>query len=105
MDFVCRYCDNYHFDFNVLMKTETLPAIFITKSQKIAADGCTAIAFRRPLTGSNDVSVHGIPLEPGEAISFSQNVGDNDFTYYEIVFDNAGANENQLFCTKIMILG
>lgn len=104
MAIVCHYYYCCTFNYDVFMKTETMPAVFIAKSQKIEANGCTAIAFRRPLTGSNDVSVHGIPLEAGEAISFSQNVGDNDFTFYEIVF-TAGANENQLFCTKIMTIG
>lgn len=86
------------------MKTETQPAIYITKSQKIDAGGCTSINFRRPTTGGNDVSVHGVPLAAGESISFNQNVGDQDFTFYEIVFTSSGG-ENGLFCTKIMNIG
>ena len=102
---VCHYYHCCTFNHDVSMKTETLPAIFIAKSQKVAAEGCTSIAFRRPATGSNDVNVHGIPLAAGESISFNQNVGDNDYTFYEIVFDNAGPDENQLFCIKIMTIG
>ena len=76
--------------------------IFYGRSQQIVADGCFAIAFFRPST-SNPVNVDGIPLEAGQTLSIKQNVGDEDWSAYEIVF-GSGTATNELYVTKIMPL-
>lgn len=47
---------------------------------------CISIAFFRP-TGSQAFKVNSIPVEDGQTLTISQNVGDLDTTKYEIVFD------------------
>lgn len=78
-------------------RTENL---YYGKSQQIEADGCFAISFFRPST-SNPVQVNGIPLEAGQTLSIKQNVGDEDWSTYEIVF-YSGTATNEMHVTKIM---
>jgi hypothetical protein len=78
-------------------RTENL---YYGKSQQIEADGCFAISFFRPST-SNPVQVNGIPLEAGQTLSIKQNVGDEDWSTYEIVF-YTGTSTNEMHVTKIM---
>ena len=78
-------------------RTENL---YYGKSQQIEADGCFAISFFRPST-SNPVQVNGIPLEGGQTLSIKQNVGDEDWSTYEIVF-YSGTATNEMHVTKIM---
>jgi len=84
------------------MARTTTENIYYGKSQQITADGCYAISFFRPST-SNPVNVAGIPLEAGQTLSIKQNVGDEDWSTYEIVF-SAGAFTNEMYVTKIMPL-
>lgn len=74
--------------------------LYYGKSQQITADGCFAISFFRPST-SNPVQVNGIPLEAGQTLSIKQNVGDEDWSVYEIVF-YTGTSTNEMYVTKIM---
>jgi hypothetical protein len=83
------------------MKTST-QSIYVAKSQVIEGQGAFAISFFRPTT-SNAVRVNGIPIEAGQTFSIGQNVGDADFSQYEIVF-TSGANTNELYVTRIMPL-
>jgi hypothetical protein len=84
------------------MARTTTENIYYGKSQQITADGCYAISFFRPST-SNPVNVAGIPLEAGQTLSIKQNVGDEDYSTYEIVF-GTGAFTNEMYVTKIMPL-
>jgi hypothetical protein len=70
------------------------------KAQNIEADGCFAITFYRP-TGSNPVLVNGYALQEGQALQIQQNVGDQDYTTYDVVF-YAGAGDNDITIIKIM---
>ncbi len=81
-------------------RTENL---YYGKSQQIEADGCFAISFFRPST-SNPVQVNGIPLEAGQTLSIKQNVGDEDWSIYEVVF-YSGTATNEIHVTKIMPIG
>lgn len=74
--------------------------LYYGKSQQIAAEGCYAISFFRPST-SNPVQINGIPLEAGQTLSIKQNVGDEDWSVYEIVF-YTGTDTNEMYVTKIM---
>ena len=74
--------------------------LYYGKSQQITADGCFAISFFRPST-SNPVQINGIPLEAGQTLSIKQNVGDEDWSVYEIVF-YTGTDTNEMYVTKIM---
>ena len=78
-------------------RTENL---YYGKSQQIEADGCYAISFFRPTT-SNPVQINGIPLEAGQTLSIKQNVGDEDWSVYEIVFFS-GSDTNEIHVMKVM---
>lgn len=73
---------------------------FYGESQSLDSEGCLAISFTR-VTGSNAVNVHGYDLSDGQTLSIQQNVGDEDWTSYDINF-TAGAGENQLQVIKVM---
>jgi hypothetical protein len=82
-------------------RTETL---FIGESQNFSADGCYAISFFRPdstVISTNPVSVNGVPIAAGNELTIGQNVGDEDWSNYSIVF-TAGANSNELHVIRIM---
>jgi len=70
------------------------------KPQQIEADGCYAITFIRP-TGTNPVMVNGYTLPDGQSLEIKQNVGDADYTTYDVVF-YAGSAANDLTVIKIM---
>jgi hypothetical protein len=70
------------------------------KAQNIEADGCYSISFYRP-TGSNPVNVNGFDLEEGQSLAIQQNVGDEDWSTYDIVF-YTGAGSNAIQVVKIM---
>ena len=70
---------------------------YVTIPKMITSD-CIAIAFNRP-TGSNPVNVNGYPLEQGQTLRISQNVGDIDRTQYQITF-GTGAGDNKLFVMR-----
>lgn len=76
---------------------------FIGKSENVGAEGCFSINFYRP-PSSNPVSVMGIPLEEGSSLKIEQNVGDEDHTFYQIIFTETVAGANALFVTQIMPL-
>jgi hypothetical protein len=80
------------------MITET---IINTYGRNTAIDSeCISIAFRRP-TGSNPFQVNGIPIEDGQTLTISQNVGDLDMSKYIITFQ-AGAADNEAWVIKIV---
>jgi hypothetical protein len=80
------------------MITET---IINTYGRNTAIDSeCISIAFRRP-TGSNPFQVNGIPIEDGQTLTISQNVGDLDMSKYIITFQ-AGAGDNEAWVIKIV---
>jgi hypothetical protein len=83
------------------MKTTT-QSIYVGRSQVIEGQGCYAISFFRPTT-SNPVRVNGVPLEAGQTMSISQNVGDADHSAYEIVF-SSGPATNEMYVSRIMPL-
>lgn len=82
------------------MRTKT-DSQFIGKSQVFPAGGCYAISFFRPSGTNNNVSVNGVPVEAGRTVAINQNVGDEDHTQYEIVFEN-GASTNELYVRRIV---
>jgi hypothetical protein len=69
------------------------------KNQAIDAE-CISIAFHRP-TGSNPFQVNGIPIEDGQTLTISQNVGDIDMSKYVITFQ-AGVGVNEAYVIKIV---
>ena len=71
------------------------------KSQYISANGCIAISFFRP-SSAPAVSVEGIDIEAGQTLSIKQNVGDEDWSSYELRFANNQDNANLLHVIKIM---
>ena len=71
------------------------------KSQYISADGCFAISFFRPTTAPA-VQVEGIDIEAGQTLSIKQNVGDEDWSNYQITFANNQDNSNLLHVIKVM---
>ena len=80
------------------MITET---IINTYGRNTAIDSeCISIAFRRP-TGSNPFQVNGIPIEDGQTLTISQNVGDLDMSKYIITFQT-GAADNEAIVIKIV---
>jgi hypothetical protein len=83
------------------MRTTT-ESLFIGKSQVVEGGGCYGIAFFRPST-SNAVWVNGIPIEAGQTLSISQNVGDEDHSRYDIVF-RGGAATDELYISKVVPL-
>jgi hypothetical protein len=84
-----------------MAKTKTLFQ-FVGKSENFGAYGCFSINFYRPLTGTNPVSVDGVPIEAGSSLSISQNVGDSDHSFYEIAFTETVAGANALHITRIL---
>ena len=83
--------------------------MFYGKSTFVEANGCYSIAFFRPTTNSDlavtsNVNISGVPLEAGQTLTIEQNVGDRDFTSYEITFypDNAIPTANELFVIMVM---
>ena len=84
------------------MARTSTESLFQGNSQPFSADGCYAISFFRPTT-SNPVSVEGIPLEAGQTLSIKQNVGDEDWSEYDVVF-YTGVNTNELYITRILPL-
>ena len=80
---------------------------FTGKAQLFDAGGAYAVSFYRPNTNpysgaaSNAVTVDGIPVEAGSSLNVRQNVGDQDFSQYDIVFPG-GAGENMLYVIRIM---
>lgn len=89
-----------------MAKTRTITT-FVGESSLILAEGCNAISFFRPTTNplnsaaSNNVKVDGIPIEAGTTYSIKQNVGDQDFSQYDVVF-LGGAGEDMLYVIRIM---
>jgi hypothetical protein len=73
---------------------------FIGKPFQIQAEGCYAITFFRPLV-SNPVSINGVPLEAGQSFSVKQNVGDEDWTTYEVVF-YTGTDTNECYVSRVL---
>lgn len=61
---------------------------------------CISIAFFRP-TGTNPFQVNGIPVEDGQTLTISQNVGDLDISKYTITFQ-AGAGSNVCWVIKVV---
>lgn len=89
-----------------MAKTRTITT-FVGESSLILAEGCNAISFFRPTTNpvnsaaSNNVKVDGVPIEAGTTYSIKQNVGDQDFSQYDVVF-LGGAGEDILYVIRIM---
>lgn len=89
-----------------MARTRTITT-FVGESSLILAEGCNAISFFRPTTNpvnsaaSNNVKVDGVPIEAGTTYSIKQNVGDQDFSQYDIVF-LGGAGEDMLYVIRIM---
>lgn len=78
-------------------RTEVL---FYAKPQTIEAGGCYAISFNRPI-GSNPVMINGFSLDEGQTLSIQQNVGDQDYSTYDIVF-YTGVGDNSINVIKVM---
>lgn len=89
-----------------MAETKTITT-FTGKAQQFSADGAFAVSFYRPNTNpyssvaSNPVTVDGIPVESGSSLNIRQNVGDQDYSNYDIVFPG-GAGENILYVIRIM---
>jgi hypothetical protein len=71
------------------------------KSQQIAAEGCFAISFFRP-SSAPAVQVEGIDIEAGQTLSIKQNVGDEDWSTYQLTFADNQDNTNLLHVIKVM---
>jgi hypothetical protein len=71
------------------------------KSQQIAAEGCYAISFFRP-SSAPAVQVEGIDIEAGQTLSIKQNVGDEDWSTYQLTFADNQDNTNLLHVIKVM---
>jgi hypothetical protein len=89
------------------MATTRTQVLSYGKSTYVEGDGCYSIAFFRPTSNNNlavtsKVNVGGVPIEAGQTLTIEQNVGDRDFTSYEIVFYPAGGSENELYVIKVM---
>lgn len=84
------------------MKTNTTN--FFVAEETMVTSNCIAIAFFRPSSGTNDVSVNGIPIEAGATLTISQNVGDFDVSQYEVKFTNTG-NANKLHVVRTLLVG
>lgn len=84
------------------MKTNTTN--FFVAEETMVTSNCIAIAFFRPSTGTNDVSVNGIPIEAGTTLTISQNVGDFDVSQYEVKFTNTGGS-NKLHVIRTLLVG
>lgn len=89
------------------MATTRTQVLSYARSTYVEGDGCYSIAFFRPTAASNlavtsKVNVGGVPIEAGQTLTIEQNVGDRDFTSYEIVFYPAGGSENELYVIKVM---
>lgn len=84
------------------MKTNTIN-FFVGANTMVTSD-CIAIAFYRPTTGTNDVSVNGVPIEAGNTMSISQNVGDLDVSIYDVKFTSS-ASDNKLFVIRTLLIG
>lgn len=82
-------------------KTQT-QSQFVAKSENYGAYGCHSINFFRPTLNSNPVSVDGIPIEAGSSLSISQSNGDEDHTFYKIIFTETIVGDNALFVTRIV---
>ena len=80
---------------------------FVGKASLFPAEGAYAVSFYRPNTNpyssaaSNPVTVDGIPVESGSSLNIRQNVGDKDYSQYDIVFPG-GAGDNMLYVIRIM---
>jgi hypothetical protein len=89
-----------------MARTRTITT-FVGESSLVLAEGCNAISFYRPTTNpvnsaaSNDVKVDGIPIEAGSTYSIKQNVGDQDYSQYDVVF-LGGAGEDMLYVIRIV---
>lgn len=83
------------------MKTVS-QSIYVGKSQYFDAQGCLAISFFRP-SNTNNVRIDGVPVAAGTSFNINQNVGDADFSSYNIVFES-GALANELYITQIFPL-
>lgn len=85
------------------MKTNTTN--FFVAEETMVTSNCIAIAFFRPTTDTNDVSVNGIPIEAGQTLSISQNVGDLDVSQYEVKFTSlGGTNVNKLHVIRTLLM-
>ena len=83
------------------MARTRLENIAYGKSQQIAAEGCFAISFFRPTTAPA-VQVEGIDIEAGQTLSIKQNVGDEDWSTYQLTFADNQDNTNLLHVIKVM---
>lgn len=82
--------------------------VFTGETSQFQAEGAFAISFYRPNTNpnngaaSNPVTVEGVPIESGSSLNIRQNVGDRDYTQYQIVFPAGGTGENLLYIIQIL---
>ena len=89
-----------------MARTKTV-TYFVGEAQLVLAQGAFAITFYRPTinpdsgAASNPVKVDGVPIAAGGTFEVKQNVGDTDFTQYDVVF-GAGAGENMLYVIQIL---
>jgi hypothetical protein len=83
------------------MARTRLENIAYGKSQQIAAEGCFAISFFRP-SSAPAVQVEGIDIEAGQTLSIKQNVGDEDWSTYQLTFADNQDNTNLLHVIKVM---
>jgi hypothetical protein len=89
-----------------MANTKTITT-FTGNPQEFYAAGAFAVSFYRPNTNpdsgaaSNPVKVDGIPIESGSSLNIRQNVGDQDYSNYQITFPG-GAGENILYVIRIM---
>jgi hypothetical protein len=83
------------------MARTRLENIAYGKSQQVAAEGCYAISFFRP-SSAPAVQVEGIDIEAGQTLSIKQNVGDEDWSTYQLTFADNQDNTNLLHVIKVM---
>jgi hypothetical protein len=69
----------------------------IVSDDKVSSD-CNSIAFRN--VGGTTATIMGMPLEPGEMLSFKHDAWVTDRTYYEVKFIPVVGEQNKLIVIR-----
>ena len=69
----------------------------IVADEKVSSD-CNSIAFRN--VGGTTAHVMGLPLEPGELLSFKHDVRVTDRTYYQVRFTPLVGEQNKVIVIR-----
>lgn len=85
------------------MQTNTVTQ-FVGKNMTVTSN-CIAIAFFRPAAQNNqDVRVSGVPIEAGQTLTISQQVGNVDVSQYEVEFTPNGSHPAELYVIRQLLV-